>query len=216
MVKILDLALYSVSVVAISTSGALSPGPLTVANMALGVKGGWKSGLQVALGHMIVELPYVFLLALFYDTISSWLSQGYVKIGFTLFVVGFMGFFAYLLIRDALSTKGFNDNSGNTGLVHTNPIVVGAVLTGLNAYFLLWWASVGLPLIEGALTIGFPLGVLYMYVLHVWLDYTWLGATAYAAHHGSRILGPRGTRILLLTLAGILLFFAATLLLKLL
>jgi len=165
---------------------------------------------------MVFELPYVFLLALFYDTISSWLDQGYVRVGFTLFVVGFMGFFAYLLIRDAINTKGFGGDNGNSRFAHTNPVIVGLVLTGLNAYFLLWWASVGLPLIEGALTIGFPVGILYMYSLHVWLDYAWLGATAYAAYHGSRILGPRGTRILLLTLAGILLFFAATLLFRLL
>ncbi len=208
--------IYSVSVMAISTSGALSPGPLTVANIALGVKGGWRSGVLVAFGHMIFELPYVFMLALFYDTISSWLSQRYVKIGFTVFVVGFMGFFAYLLIRDAISVQSFAEDNNSMKLVHTNPIIVGLVLTGLNAYFLLWWASVGLPLIEGALALGFPVGVLYMYLLHVWLDYAWLGATAYAAYHGSRILGPKGTRILLLTLAGILLFFASTLIFKLL
>lgn len=208
--------MYSISVVVISMSGALSPGPLTIANIALGVKGGWRSGVLVAFGHMAFEMPYVFMLALFYDTISSWLSSGYTRISFTLFVAGFMGFFAYMLIRDALSTRGFGGNQGGVKIVHTNPVIVGLVLTGLNAYFLLWWASVGLPLIEGALSLGFPLGVLYMYALHVWLDYTWLGTTAYAAYHGSRILGPRGARILLLALAGVLLFFATTLLLELL
>ncbi len=44
-------------VMAVSASGALSPGPLTVATMALGTRGGWKAGVFVSFGHALFELP---------------------------------------------------------------------------------------------------------------------------------------------------------------
>ena len=44
-------------VMAVSASGALSPGPLTVATMALGTRSGWKTGVFVSFGHALFELP---------------------------------------------------------------------------------------------------------------------------------------------------------------
>ena len=51
-------------VVIISVSGALAPGPLTAATASAGMKRGWKAGIEVSLGHTLVELPLVLLLSI--------------------------------------------------------------------------------------------------------------------------------------------------------
>ena len=50
----LDLAL---KIMAITPSGAFSPGPLTASAVALGSSKGWRAGMRVALGHTLFELP---------------------------------------------------------------------------------------------------------------------------------------------------------------
>ena len=53
---------FAASVILISVSGVMTPGPLFVANVYYGTKGGMRSGLKMAIGHTIVELPLVILL----------------------------------------------------------------------------------------------------------------------------------------------------------
>jgi ABC-type tungstate transport system substrate-binding protein len=51
---------FTAEVVLLSASGVLSPGPLFLANLIYGSKG----GIKIALGHTIVELPLIIILAL--------------------------------------------------------------------------------------------------------------------------------------------------------
>ena len=55
---------FSVLVIVISASGVMAPGPLFAANIAHGLRGGVKSGIKMAIGHTIVELPLVILLGI--------------------------------------------------------------------------------------------------------------------------------------------------------
>jgi len=55
---------FSVLVIVISASGVMAPGPLFAANIAHGLRGGTKSGIKMAIGHTIVELPLVILLGI--------------------------------------------------------------------------------------------------------------------------------------------------------
>lgn len=55
---------FTAEVVLLSASGVLSPGPLFWANLIYGSKGGYHSGIKIALGHTIVELPLIIILAL--------------------------------------------------------------------------------------------------------------------------------------------------------
>ena len=45
---------FAVLVIAISSSGVMSPGPLFAANVVYGLKEGKMSGLKIAMGHTIV------------------------------------------------------------------------------------------------------------------------------------------------------------------
>src|SRR5713226_7035487 len=90
---------FAATVITISVSGVMSPGPLFAANVAHGIKGGWKTGLRLACGHTIIEFPLVILLGLGAISLST-LPQfrEYVSILGALSLFGFAG----LQIRNVL------------------------------------------------------------------------------------------------------------------
>ena len=55
---------FAVMVVIISSSGVMSPSPLFAANIVYGLKEGKMSGLKIAIGHTIVELPLIVMLGI--------------------------------------------------------------------------------------------------------------------------------------------------------
>lgn len=55
---LLDMGLQ---IILVSVSGVLTPGPLFFANLALSKYGGFWSGIKIAIGHTIVELPVIIL-----------------------------------------------------------------------------------------------------------------------------------------------------------
>ncbi len=62
--------------------------------------------------------------------------------------------------------------------------------------------------------LGLVLGILFLYPLHVWLDYIWLVFLAYAGSQGARIMGSKGYKALLLILALMLVLFALNIVLS--
>ena len=55
---------FALLVIIVSASGVMAPGPLFAANISYGLQGGIRSGLKMAIGHTIVELPLVILLGI--------------------------------------------------------------------------------------------------------------------------------------------------------
>jgi threonine/homoserine/homoserine lactone efflux protein len=202
------LTTLAIQVIAVSASGALSPGPLTIATIALGARGGWRSGILVSLGHTLFELPYLVVLVFAFNVLTGFLRAS-VSI---LAVVGALVilYFAYLLLRDAY--RGVNLNTSNT-LISTNPLIVGFMFTALNPYFLIWWLSIGMTLIAQIQNIGLT-SLVIIYPAHVWLDFAWLSIVAGLSKRGSKALSLRGQRIMLAILGVILIIFALNTILK--
>lgn len=208
-----SLVALAVMTVAVSPSGAMSPGPLTASAIVLGGRGrGWRAGFLVALGHTLAELPYVILLCVAFRYVGSVL-QGPVGAVLVIGAVAFITYFAVLLIRDALKPNVTSPRSGSSSGRRSvvsgglGPVLTGFLLTALNAYFLLWWVSAGLTLIVTASSLG-VVGVAVMYVSHVWLDYAWLGAMGEIGGRGAALMGSKGYRVFLGVMAATLLFFA--------
>ncbi|RLF11391.1 MAG: lysine transporter LysE [Thermoprotei archaeon] len=163
----------------ISCSGALAPGPLTAATAALGVKRGWRGGFWVGMGHMLVEAPLVLLVGL---GLVVALTSRMAVVGLSLAGGFFMLGFAALTFRDAFKFKGLE--GGGEGGRFSSPILVGVGLTALNPFFIIWWGTVGAPLIlEGLGYWGLP-GLIPLYAAHVWLDYAWLSLVAHLTSLG--------------------------------
>jgi len=159
---------FLLKVAVISSSGALAPGPLTAATAALGAREGWKGGLKVGLGHLIVELPLVFLIGL---GLVAFLSENFLTI--LSFIGGvFLLLFSYLTARDALKVKSLSKSAS------TSPLFVGLSLSALNPFFIAWWAGVGSPLIVEAVGYWGLIGIGIFYAAHVWLDFAWLTTLA--------------------------------------
>jgi threonine/homoserine/homoserine lactone efflux protein len=197
---------FTILVIIVSVSGVMAPGPLFAANVSYGLKGGAKTGIKMAIGHTIVELPLVILLGIGvfsleifpeFRTIISILGA------ITLFV------FATLQIKTALrkeKTKISNPKQG--------PLVAGILLSALNPFFIIWWLSIGFKLISDAMILWSFGGILIMFVLHIWMDFVWLGAVSFFASKSSGILSNRNYKVLMLGISGMSVYFGITFLIK--
>jgi len=198
-----DLFTFVATVVVVTASGALAPGPLFFMNITHGTKSGAKGGLAFSVGHTIFELSLVVFLSV---TLQTVIHEPLIKL-----VVGIVGgaallVFGLMQIRDALASKSAIEGKGS-GVPSRNALLLGTLFTGLNPYFILWWLTVGTTLIVNALELASFAGVLIMYVSHVWMDYAWLTGTAYLAKKGTSLVGSQGYRILMVIFGAILIVF---------
>lgn len=179
----MNLIEFAISVIVISLSGALGPGPLLVATIMEGTKGGAKSGVKCAMGHTVIEFPLIILLSIGLLTVIN--SQ-------VLDIITLLGGIA-LISFGFLTLKGIKKNQkiGNRKNKSNHPLYIGILLTGLNPMFIIWWLTIGLKLISEALIFASLIGVLLMFVLHIWIDYAWLTGIAYLAKKGRNILNNK-------------------------
>jgi len=210
----MDLAGLIVSTIIVSVSGALSPGPLTASAVTIGTRRFAKGGFLIALGHMLFEFPYVLIIASLYSSIGVFLKSVNVNYALTFAILLFILFFSYLVIKEGFSViKSGVSQMRESRDYALNPVLVGIILTGLNPYFLLWWLSVGLPLIQLSMSMGLPFFLL-MYGSHIWMDYFWLTLMGFAGESGVKILKSKGYGVLLIILGLILALFAINISLK--
>ncbi|MEM0353083.1 MAG: LysE family transporter [Archaeoglobaceae archaeon] len=160
---------FFAKVVAISSSGALAPGPLSAATATIGVQKGWKGGFMVSLGHFVVEAPIVFLIAFFVSlaTIDALMKPLAILGG------GMLILFGYLTIKSALSKERSKVKT------NFNPFLTGVLLTALNPFFIAWWFSVGSMLVVDSTILFGSLGAVLLLASHVWIDFAWLSLIAY-------------------------------------
>lgn len=205
---IMDVTQFVLSTILISVSGAFSPGPLTASAVAVGARKASKGGFLLALGHMIFELPYVMSLALLSIQISLFLKNALATYTLALFICCFIVFFAYGNIKDgAMIIRTRQMRMSENKMYTLNPVFIGLLLTALNPYFLLWWVSVGLPLIQVSMSMGFAY-LFLMYAAHAWLDYLWLAIMGMAGERSAKILKSKGYGFLLIGLGLLLIVFA--------
>ena len=197
-----DIIEFAIIVIIISASGVMSPGPLFAANITYGLKQGTKAGIKIAIGHSIVELPLVILLGIGifsleifpeFKTIISILGA------ITLFV------FAFMQIKSTLKKNKKSETKLKQG-----PIITGVLLSALNPFFIIWWLTIGLKLISDAMAIWAFVGILIVFVLHVWMDFVWLGSTAFLISKSKKIISNTNYKIIMLALSVILIYFGIT------
>lgn len=192
------------TVIVITASGALAPGPLTFAILMQGSEEGARSGFSCAVGHTLVELPLV--LALSFGLLAA-ASQPAIKgiIG----LAGGVGLIAFgvLQVYDTIRTKQGSDAVSKSRSLPKSSVALGLALSGLNPYFILWWLTIGSVMIVQALAFAAILGVLLMYAAHVWMDYAFLTSLAYFAKKGRNIIGSRYYKLVLIAFGGILVYF---------
>jgi len=193
---------YLVKVIIITSSGALSPGPLTASTIAAGSNEGWKSGFKISVGHMAVEFPLVFLIAF---GIATLLTTPIVEkvisfAGGTLLII--LGVF---MLKDVFK-KELGDMNASSDTVRS-PVMIGILLSFLNPYFLVWWILVGGALVIEAVILAGLIGVGLMFIAHIWMDYAWLMLISELSRRGKQILKTKGYKVLLAGISLALIFF---------
>jgi threonine/homoserine/homoserine lactone efflux protein len=200
---------FGIEVIAISASGVLAPGPLFFANLVYGARHDKWSGIKVAYGHTVVELPLIIILAagLFTFEVAKKYAGSIGLIG-GIAILAFAGLQIASIIKEKrpYDMPNVADSKG--------PFIVGVALSALNPFFLLWWFTAGLKLIVDSAAFGVGVGVIILFALHIWMDYVWLAGTAYFASKGAFLLKSKYYLVLLLGLAAVLMYYGISFVLE--
>jgi threonine/homoserine/homoserine lactone efflux protein len=186
------------TVVAISLTGVMAPGPVTAVTITKGAERK-EAGALIALGHGMVEMPMIVLIGLGFATVMA--APG-VKA-----VVGVVG-------GAVLVWMGI-------GLLRTNPhafaerreiargcVVAGLTTTVANPFWFVWWATVGAALVASAGTWGM-VGVAAFAVTHWVCDLGWLSFLSWGVFTTRRLWNPGVYRAILGVCGAVLLGFGA-------
>lgn len=192
---------FAATVVLISASGVMSPGPLLASNLFYGIRQGARAGLKISAGHAVVELPLIVVLGMGLVSLD-WMPQ--LRVGIA--VLGAVGLFAFagLQIRSAVTRPP------EAGSRRHGPVLAGVFLSALNPFFIAWWLTIGLSLVSDAVELWSFSGIFVMFALHIWMDFAWLGLTAFLASRGSRFLSDRNYRVIGIAVSGVLIYFGVT------
>ena len=199
MIQIIE---FAVLVIIISASGVMSPGPLFAANITYGLRDGVKSGIKIAIGHSIVELPLVILLG-----IGVFSLEIFPEFKTIISIFGALTLFGFAVIQIKTILE---KNKNIQKQPKQGPIVTGILFSALNPFFIIWWITIGFKLISDAMMIWAFAGILIVFVFHIWMDFAWLGITAFLASKSRKIISNRNYKILMLSLSLTLIYFGIT------
>jgi threonine/homoserine/homoserine lactone efflux protein len=162
MEVITDFYVFMLSVVVISLSGVMSPGPLFAVTIAKASEDK-KAGPLISLGHGVVEFPLMFLIYFGFN----WLFT-LTTVQKTISLVGGL-IMAYMGVQ-TLRTR--RESAEKSSLLRHGSLVSAILATGANPYFILWWATIGAALVTNAAIFGL-IGFLIFAVTHWSCDLLW-------------------------------------------
>ncbi len=165
------------SVVVVSLSGVMMPGPMFAVALAKSYESPW-AGAQVSLGHAVIEVPLVLLM---YFGFAHFFQRRVLQMVLSLVgggMIVWMGISMFLARTEVAQ--------GGKDLLYS-AFTAGIITTGLNPFFLVWWVTVGsLLLMKFTDSIGYKkLGLVLFIVVHWLCDLVWLSfvsVTVYTTH----------------------------------
>ena len=194
-------------VIVISASGVMSPGPLFAANVMYGLREGKISGIKMAMGHTIVEFPLILLLGVGFFSIES-----IPEIRTAITILGAAGLFVFAILQIRSVTKQKFNLETRSG---QGPFVAGILLSALNPFFIIWWLTIGLVLISESIQNFGIIGIVILFLFHIWMDYAWLFTIAAFSSKAKNYLSKRNFKMIIIGLSIVLIYFGIDFLLKL-
>ncbi len=162
------------SVVVISFSGVMMPGPMFAVTLAKSYKSP-LAGTQIALGHAVIEVPLILLI---YFGFAQFFQNSVVQLVLSILGGGMIIWLGISMFRARVEVvKGGKD-------LPYSAFTAGILTSGLNPFFLLWWATIGSLLIMRFLDFGIT-GLAVFIVVHWLVDLVWLSfisVTVYKTH----------------------------------
>jgi threonine/homoserine/homoserine lactone efflux protein len=175
MVFITDEYVFFASVVVISMSGVLMPGPLFAVTLEKAARSR-IAGALIAIGHGVVEFPLMFLI---YFVLTQFVIPSAVQ--FTVELVG-----GFLMVLMGVQTLRNRHKKEETRVPpKRDSLLAGIYTTAVNAGFILWWLTIGTTLILNAQLFGF-IGFSVFAGVHWLCDFSWYTVTALVVFKSQR------------------------------
>jgi threonine/homoserine/homoserine lactone efflux protein len=180
MALITDFPLFLASVVLISMSGVLMPGPLFAVTIDKSSRHK-TAGALIALGHGVVEFPLMFLIFFLLTEFSvPWYVQAAVGVVGGLLMI-WMGIQIYQTRNQPDQTYAASNQDS---------LLAGIRTTAANPGFILWWLTVGTALILNAKIFGL-MGFSVFAGVHWSCDFVWYAVVGFLIFKSQRFWTPK-------------------------
>ena len=192
------------TVIVMSLSGVMAPGPMFTMTLAKSLKSPW-AGVQVSLGHAVIEVPLILLV---YFGLANFFQNEILRL-----VLGVLGgamimWMGIDLFRSRLKlTREGKDSKYNA-------FVGGILLSGLNPFFLVWWVTVGSLLLMNFLDAVGTWGLPFFIVVHWLCDFVWLSIVSFTIFKTHSFWGEKVQEWVFIVLSVALLYFGGQFIVK--
>ena len=175
-----DILPVLLSVVVISLSGVMMPGPMFAVALTKSFRSPW-TGVWISLGHAVIEVPLILLI---YFGFAHFFENSIVQLVLSIMGGGMIIWLGISMFRNRTEvvTKGKDLPYG--------AFTAGIITSGLNPFFLLWWATIGSLLVMKF--VEFSAGGLTLFIVVHWLcDLFWLSLVAVFVYKTHALWGKK-------------------------
>jgi len=182
--------------VAVSVGAVISPGPVTAAVLSESPRYGWRVGPLVTIGHALLELIMVVLIAIgFSSGLATPGIQRGIAFGGGLLLIYIGG--NYLISAGRGSMRLPQSSAQHSPRATRALFRLGVLTTLANPFWYAWWITVAAGYLAEARALGTAaLGVFYLG--HISTDFGWNSLLSSITAAGRRWLTPRRYRALLM------------------
>ena len=177
---ITDFYLFLVSVLLISLSGVLLPGPLFAVTLKKAAKSK-SAGALIAVGHGIVEFPLMFLI---FFILSQFNVPSIVQVA-----VGLVGGLLMIFMGIQAFRNRHKQEEASVGFKRDS-VLAGVWTTAANAGFILWWLTIGTTLVLNAKLFGL-VGFSVFAGIHWLTDFLWYAVVGLLIFKSQRFWSDR-------------------------
>jgi len=197
---ILFITLFVTSFI-IALSGAAMPGPLLTVTISETSRRGVMTGPLLIAGHALLELALVLALLM---GLAPLLKMEPVFVVIALAGSAVLMWMGVGMFRSLPTIRLVTEGSAPRG---SNLILSGILMSLVNPYWSIWWATIGLSYILRSMNAG-TMGVAAFFAGHILGDLFWYAAVSIAVWKGRHLLSDRGYRFLIGTCAVFLIIFS--------
>ncbi|MFC2005803.1 LysE family transporter [Chloroflexota bacterium] len=186
------------SIVVISFSGVMMPGPMFAVTLAKSYRSPW-AGVQIAIGHAVIEVPLILLI---YFGFARFFENSVVQLVLSILGGAMIIWLGISMFRTRVEVvhKGKD--------LPYSAFVAGILTSSFNPFFLLWWATIGSMLIMKFLDFG-TTGLIVFIVAHWLCDLAWLSLVSITVYRTHSLWGRRFQEWLFIACSLLLVGFGA-------
>jgi threonine/homoserine/homoserine lactone efflux protein len=175
-----DILPVLLSVVVISLSGVMMPGPMFAVVLTKSFRSPW-TGVWISLGHAVIEVPLILLI---YFGFAHFFENSIVQLVLSILGGGMIIWLGISMFRNRTEvvTQGKD--------LPYSAFIAGIITSGLNPFFLLWWVTIGSLLVMKFVEFG--AGGLTLFIAVHWLcDLFWLSLVAVVVYKTHALWGRK-------------------------